>query len=171
MHKVTCIYCKEVFDRDKEEFVQVSQRRYAHKKCAETNYIDKSQEEKDYDALEEYIKKLFNEDYLSARIRKQIKDMRAEYNYTYSGMLKTLIWWYEIKGNSIEKANEGIGIIPFVYKNACDYYYALYLANLVNTDYENYQTPVREIHIQSPRAEKKKKKKLFKFLEDEINGN
>jgi UDP-N-acetylmuramyl pentapeptide synthase len=97
--------------------------------------------------------------------------MRAEYNYTYSGMLKTLVWWYEVKGNTTEKSNEGIGIIPFIYKNACDYYYALYLANLANAEYENYQTPVKEFHIQSPRVEKKKKKKLFKFLEDEANGN
>lgn len=171
MHQVTCVYCKERFDRDKEPFVQVSPRRYAHAECAKIHYVDKSQEEKDYQALEEYIKNLFNEDYVSARIKKQIKEMREEYGYTYSGMLKTLVWWYEIKKNSVEKANEGIGIIPYVYKNACDYYYALYLANIVNSEFENYQIPVKEIHIQSPRAEKKHKKKLFKFLEDEANGN
>ena len=96
--------------------------------------------------------------------------MRAEYNYTYSGMLKTLIWWYEIKGNTIEKANEGIGIIPFVYKNACDYYYALYLANIINEEYVNYKTPKKEIHINSPRVEQKEKK-FFKLLEEEDNGN
>jgi hypothetical protein len=171
MHIVTCIYCKEKFDRDKEAFIQVSPRRYAHAECAKEHYVDKSQEEKDYEALEDYIKKLFHEDYVSARIKKQIKDMRAEYNYTYSGMLKTLVWWYEIKGNSIEKANDEIGIIPFVYKNACDYYYSLYLANIENSEYVNYKAIVNEIHISSPRAEKKKKKKLFAFLEEDKNGN
>ena len=171
MHKVTCVYCKEKFDRDKEPFVQVSAQRYAHAECAKQHYVEKTQEEKDYNELEDYIKKLFHEDYLSARIKKQIKDMRAEYGYTYSGMLKTLIWWYEIKKNSIDKANDGIGIIPYVYKNACDYYYALYLADIVNAEYENYVIPVKEIHITSPRAEQKKKKKIFTFLEDEANGN
>ena len=171
MHKVTCVYCKEKFDRDKEPFVQVSAQRYAHEECAKKHYIEKTQEEKDYNELENYIKKLFHEDYLSARIKKQIKDMRAEYGYTYSGMLKTLIWWYEVKKNSIDKANDGIGIIPYIYKNACDYYYALYLADIVNAEYENYVVPVKEIHIASPRAEQKKKKKIFTFLEDEANGN
>ena len=171
MHKVTCVYCKEKFDRDKEPFVQVSAQRYAHAECAQKHYTEVSKEEQDYKELEDYIKKLFNEDYVSARIKKQIKEMRAEYGYTFSGMLKTLIWWYEIKKNSIDKANDGIGIIPFVYKNACDYYYALYLADIVNAEYQNYVIPTKEIHIQSPRAEQKKKKKIFTFLEDEANGN
>ena len=171
MHQVTCVYCKERFDRDKVAFTKISERRYAHEECAKTRYVEKNQEEKDYEALENYIKNLFHEDYLSARIRKQIKDMRAEYNYTYSGMLKTLVWWFEIKKNSIEKANEGIGIIPYVYKDACNYYYALYLANIENEEYVNYKPQIKEIHISSPRAEKKGKKKLFKFLEEEVNGN
>ena len=66
-HNVICIYCKEKFDRDKEPFVQVSPRRYAHAECAKDKYIDKTQEEKDYEELENYIKKLFNEDYMNAR--------------------------------------------------------------------------------------------------------
>jgi hypothetical protein len=47
MHKVTCIYCKAVFDRDKEPFTQISPRRYAHEECAKIHYVDKSQEERD----------------------------------------------------------------------------------------------------------------------------
>ena len=49
-------------------------------------------------------------------------------------MLKTLIYWYEIKGNSTEKANGGIGIIPYVYKDASEYYYSIYLAQIANRD-------------------------------------
>ena len=109
-HWVTCVYCKERFDRDKEPTTQISARRYAHKECAEKNQKEKSQEEKDLEQLEAYIMKLFNEPYVNARIRKQIKDYKNQYDYTYSGMLKTLIWFYEIKGNSIDKANGGIGM-------------------------------------------------------------
>ena len=36
-HYVICQFCKAKFDRDKELFVQVSDRRYAHKLCAEKN--------------------------------------------------------------------------------------------------------------------------------------
>ena len=35
-----------------------------------------------------------------------------ENNYTYSGMLKTLKWYYEKEGNSLDKSNGSIGIIP-----------------------------------------------------------
>ena len=166
-HWVTCVYCKERFDRDKEPTTQISARRYAHKECAEKNQKEKSQEEKDLEQLEAYIMKLFNEPYVNARIRKQIKDYKNQYDYTYSGMLKTLIWFYEIKGNSIDKANGGIGIIPYVYKNACDYYYSLYIAKLSNEskNVEEYKPKVKEIEIFSPAVEKKKPR-LFN-LDDE----
>ena len=113
-HFVICPYCGRHFDRDKEPFIKVSARRYAHSACAETHENNKSQEEKDKEALEKYIMKLFNEDYINVRVRKQIKEYQTNYGYTYGGMLKSLIWFYEIKGNSTEKANNGIGM-----KNAC----------------------------------------------------
>lgn len=157
-HMVTCIYCKTRFDRDKEPFAQISARRYAHVNCYKEHEDNRSQEEKDLEALEQYIMKLFDEPYVNARIRKQIKDYQQQYQYTYSGMLKTLIYWYEVKGNSTEKANGGIGIIPFVYKQACDYYYSLYLAMSANEnkDISEYKPIVREIVIESPRAFVKK---------------
>ena len=40
MHKVKCKYCQEIFDRDKEPFVKVSERRYAHKLCFEQNQAE-----------------------------------------------------------------------------------------------------------------------------------
>lgn len=166
-HPVICYYCGEKFDRDKEPTVQVSARRYAHKKCAEENQIEKTQEEKDLEELEQYIIKLFNEPFVNARIRKQIKSYKEKYNYTYSGMLKSLIWFYEVKGNSIEKSNHGIGIIPYIYQDAMNYYYSLYLAQMINEkkDVKQYKTKVREIEIKSPKA-LPKKIKLFNLGDD-----
>ena len=167
-HYVTCVYCKERFNRDIEPTVQISARRYAHKECAEKFHIEKTQEEKDLEALENYIMKLFNESYINARVRKQIKDYRQEYNYTYSGMLKTLIFWFEVKGNSIDKANGGIGIIPYIYKQAHDYYYSLYLAKLANEDknIEEYKPKIKEIEIFPPTSQPKMIK-LFNLDEEE----
>ena len=166
-HPVTCYYCGVKFDRDKEPTVQVSARRYAHKECAEKHNEEKSEEEKDLESLEQYIMKLFDEPFVNARIKKQIKDYQKQYGYTYSGMLKALIWFFEVKGNSTEKANGGIGIIPYVYKDAYNYYYNLYLAQIINQekDIEQYQTKVREIVIQSPKAPQKKIR-LFNLGED-----
>ena len=41
-----------------------------------------------------------------------------EYNFSYSGILRTLIYFYDIRGNTIEASNGGIGIVPYVYEEA-----------------------------------------------------
>lgn len=157
-HFVICKYCNQRFDRDKEPAIEVSTRRYAHQKCVEKINSTLSQEEKDYLQLEKYIKQLFKTDILNIKIRKQIKDFRQEYKYSYTGMLKTLYWWYEIKNNSIELANDGIGIIPYVYNEAEKYYYNIYLAKMVNNNINVFSKKVEEIEIPSPRVATSNKK-------------
>lgn len=108
-HYVKCLYCGKQFNRDKEPCAQIG-RRYAHIDCANDQTKKINQEEADKIELDEYIIKLLKIDYIDARIRKQINSYIKDYNYTYSGMKKALIYFYEIKGNSIEKANGGIGM-------------------------------------------------------------
>lgn len=168
-HIVTCIYCKQKFDRDKFPFIQVSQRRYAHQECSLSEDQKQSKEEQDKIELENYIIKLFKVDYIDARIRKQIKQYKEEYNYTYSGIHKALVYFYEIKGNSIEKANGGIGIVPYVYQQAYNYYLALWQAKQKNQDkvLYDYVPKVKEITISRPQR-KVKKRELFTFLDEEV---
>lgn len=149
-HWVKCKVCGESFNRDKEEAVLISPRRYAHKKCVETYEEDL----KDLEHLQEYIKQLFKVEKLPAKVDKQIKSFKKEYEYSYSGMEKSLIWFYEIKRNSLEKANGGIGIIPYIYQEATQYYYALYLAKLANekVDMTIFSKEIREIKIPSPKT-------------------
>lgn len=169
MHKVKCIYCGVTFDRDKLPFIQVSQRRYAHQECSLTEEQKKSKEEQDKIDLDNYIMQLFKIDYVDARIRKQIKQYREEYNYTYSGIRKALVYFYEVKGNPIEKANGGIGIVPYVYQNAYNYYLALWQAQQKNQDkvLTNYIPKVKEVVIPRPQR-KVKKRELFTFLDEEV---
>lgn len=168
-HIVTCIYCKKKFDRDKYPFIQVSQRRYAHQECSLTEEQKKSKEEQDKLELDEYIKKLFKTDFVDVKIRKQIKQYREEYNYTYSGIKKALAYFYEVKGNSIEKANGGIGIVPYVYQQAYNYHLALWQAQQKNQDkvLVDYVPKVKEITIPRPQR-KAKKRELFTFLDEEV---
>ena len=149
---VKCLYCGEQFDRNdpSNHFVKVK-RRYAHKACAEEYEKSLTQEQKDLRDLIEYIKELLKEDYNFMKVKKQIEDYHKKYDYSYSGMLRSLKWFYEVKHNSIDKANGGIGIIPFIYNDAYKYYYNIYLAQQKNKDIENYQTKVTEVTIQSPR--------------------
>ena len=167
-HYVTCIYCGERFNRDKVLTTQVSARRYAHQECAEKYKSEKTQEEKDLEELEKYIMNLFHEPYINVKIKKQIKDYKQQYNYTYSGMLKSLIWFYEIKGNSIEKANQGVGILPYIYNEACQYYYSIYLAKMANEekDIKKYIPKEKEVVIFSPKAFVRPPK-MFIFEEEE----
>lgn len=167
-HNVKCMYCGKTFDRDKVECVQVSARRYAEKTCAEAHENSKTKEQKDLETLEEYIMKLFNTTYITARVRKQINQMKDVNNFSYSGMLKSLIYFYEIKGNSLEKANGGIGIVPFVYEDAYNYYYSLFVAQQKNEhkDLDSFIYETREITISSPQRKPRKRQK-FSFLDDE----
>ena len=154
-HKVICYYCKKQFDRDKEPTKQISARRYAHMKCWEEHEANMTQEEKDIRAFYEYTQKLFGEDYNYILTKKLAERYVKENHYTYTGMLKTLKWYYEKEGNSIEKSNGSIGIIPYVYKQALNYYYSLYLAQQINKekDISNFIiSKVKEVNIQSPRV-------------------
>lgn len=169
-HMVKCTVCGESFDRDKVQAVKSGARRYAHYTClpeGELVPLPNMVVDQDLVDLENYIKNLLGDDYNPARVKKQIKDYKTEYNYSYSGMLKALVWFYEVKGNSIEKANGGIGILPFVYQDAYNYYYSLYLAQLVNEekDVNQYKTKVREIVIKSPSVAEKPVR-LFDLGED-----
>lgn len=169
MHRVKCYYCNEIFDRDKvPDYVQISARRYAHTECHNQFENSRSQEEKDKIALESYIIKLLNLPNINARIRKQIKDFLGE-GYTYTGIHKTLVYFYEIKDGDIEKANGGIGIVPYVYKEAQEYYYNIWMARQVNEAKPINQFVKTEetiITIEPPKR-KKKKRNLFSFLDGE----
>ncbi len=168
-HLVTCVFCGKRFDRDKLPYQAVSARRYAHIECFKQEEAKLKKIEQDKANLEAYIMKLFGETYINARVRKQINTFIQEYDYSYSGIHKALTYFFEVKGNSIEKANGGIGIVPYVYKDAYNYYYSIWLANQKN-EYvkpEDFVIPVREVHIPVPQR-KVKQRKLFTFLDEEV---
>lgn len=174
MHMVMCRICGERFDRDKIEFVKISSRKYAHKSCFVENELEQKQEQQERQSrlsalpqeekiqdLEDYIKKLFNTSCINARIRKQIKEFREEYDYSYSGILKTLIYWYDIKKNSLEKANNGIGIVPYVFDDAKKFYYNLYYAEINNKKEKfkrHFANEKKVVEIPLPKQEKKQNK-------------
>lgn len=168
IHKVKCKYCGKIFDRDKVPFKQISAQRYAHYECAVAAENSKKQEDIDKEELENYIKQLLNEDFISPRVRKQINSFIEQYNYTYSGMRKALIYFYEVKGNDKSKANGGIGIIPYCYKQAYDYYYSLWLAKQKNEDKDitTYVPQTKVVKIPVPQR-KIRKRPLFCFFEED----
>lgn len=162
-HYVKCPKCGETFDRDIIQAVKINGRRYGHAKCYPDNnnfvpLVEKkiSEEQK----IKNYAKSILKERYVAARVNKQIKDFLAE-GYTASGILKTLIYWYEIKHNDVSKAMGGIGIVPYVYKQALDYYYNLYLAEMANVDKDIDEYRPKEIFISIDLPKKEKEVKLW----------
>ncbi len=171
---VTCIYCKKTFNKNEEPFKLFSNGKYSHQSCYE---LEQSRELTDQEKLERYIMKLFNSDYVYAKIKKQIKDYVTNHGYTYSGIHKALVYYYEIKGNRFDegKAQGGIGIVPYVYQNAFNYYYAIWEAQQKQehihdaSSLDEYIPKVVEVRIPVPKRQEKKRK-LFSFLDEEENN-
>lgn len=176
MHKVTCYYCRKLFDRDSEPYIEIATRRYAHEECVPDYVKNKPKEDKsviqdkeyeEYEELSKYIKQLFKMQALTPVIVRQIKEYKQTYNYSYSGMKKALYWYYELKRNSIKKSNGTIGIIPYIYDKALDYYYHLYLGQIAAAE-ETVPIPkTQRITIQSPQCTPELMKRKLFILEDE----
>lgn len=171
MHKVKCSICNVEFDRDRIQAVKVSARRYAHYDCKPDGELVPLAANVDPDQVKllDYIKGLLGESYNAARVRKQLKDYIENDHFTYSGILGSLVYWYEVKGNSIEKANGGIGIVGFIYNDARSYFARIQSANDINEEEDilNYSIEEEYIEIESPRV-MSRGVKLFD-LEDGLN--
>ena len=108
------------------------------------------------------------------KIKRQIKDYVTNQGFTYSGIHKALIYYYEVKGNKFDegKAQGGIGIVPYVYQNAFNYYYAIWEAqqkqeHIVDAgSLAEYIPRVVEVKIPVPKRQERKRN-LFSFLDEE----
>lgn len=152
-HNVICPKCGIKFDRDKIQAVKISARRYGHATCYpdNKNFVEcPNLESNDLIQLKDYISTLFGENANWAMINKQIKKYKEENGYSYSGILKSLVYFYDVKHNSKEKANNAIGIVPFCYQDAYNYYYSLFLAQQATQD-KTLITKVKEIIIKPPK--------------------
>ena len=171
-HYVICSICGKRFDRDSVQAVKTGARRYAHASCDPTNkelvpLVVKETDDPDYVKLMDYIQQLFGDTANYAQIKRQLKIYINDNKYSYSGIMKSLVYFYQIKGNPIEKANGALGIVPFVYQDAYNYYYALFLAQSQNEnkDIKEFVTKVKEVTI--PLPEIKIKKRLFNLDDDD----
>lgn len=195
-HNVKCLWCGEVFDCEVEQAVKPRSNRYGHLKCMPEgeNYelvpmptaeelmerakkkrtrkksTKKPQKDQDLVQLETYIIKLFNVDYVPPRIQRQIKQYHEEYHYTYSGILKTLVYFFEVQNGSTEQYGNTIGIVPYVYDKARQYFYTVYMAQHLNKNLTKEQTKTKVVEYTIPAPKHRHKKiKLFTFEEDDVD--
>ena len=165
-HEVICLYCGEKFDAKKEEegivWTKPNSRRYAHINCpaAPKEQMNKTKiEHNEFDELYQYVKDVQKNNFNFVKFKKIVEKYKKDYNYSYSGMLKSLQWFYDVKRNPKDKFIEGsLGIIPFVYQDAYNYYYKIFIASQnSNTEYEKKE---KVIKIKAP-EQKREKPKLF----------
>jgi len=171
-HRVKCAICGIEFDRDNEQAVRHGARRYSHAACEPDNkdfvpLVEKKtkKENPDAAALDAYIYSLFGDKTNWPMVKKQIKKYQEEEGYTLTGILKSLIYFYEVQHNSIDKSNYAIGIVPFCYGAAKEYYYNLWLAQQKNQD-KVFQAKEKEVVIKAPRKPEMFKR-FFNLGEDE----
>ena len=106
---------------------------------------------------------------MDGRITLQIKKYMQDYNYTYSGILRTLKYVFEVKNGDLSKANGGIGIVPWKYQEAYNYYYNQWLLSQKNADktIADYTPKIIEVNIREPKRQPLKKRR-FTFLDEEV---
>lgn len=111
--KVKCAFCKSDTNKvEKTDAIRIDEKNF-HPECAK-KYSDRKE-------LYDTICRIFN---LKKPGPKNIRfaERFVEEGMTYSGINGTLIYFYEIKKHSKNKANEGIGIVPWVYEEASKYF-------------------------------------------------
>lgn len=162
---VKCKICGEKFDINSVQGVKCGARRYAHYQCFPSGELEPlgPQADPNLKKLRDYISQIYGSKANWPTINTQIKRYKEENNYTYSGMLKSLIYFYDVQGHSVDKTNGSIGIIPHVYKAAYEYYYNLFLTQQNNQNV-TLTNQIKEITIKPP-VSKSKKYNLFN-LED-----
>ena len=163
---VKCKFCGKQFDRNDPaiKFIKLKNR-YAHQECYDAQDKTILQEQEDLSNLINYIRTLLGDNFEYIKTQHQIESYRTKHNFTYSGMLKALKWYYEIENGSKEEANGGIGILPYIYEKAYKYYFDLYQKQQSNAAAAPYNLVVQTVNIPSPRAVVSKPK-LFDLGED-----
>lgn len=169
----TCHYCKKQIDKSKEQYKELSKGKFAHLSCWDANKDKLTDKEK----LENYICDLYGIKKITQKISRQIKDYVENYGYTYSGILKALVYHHEVKGNKYDptKARGSIRIVEYVYQQAYNYYYSIWEAQqkqqqviVDNSLLEKYIPKEITIKIPMPKPQPLKKR-LFSFLDkDEV---
>lgn len=181
-HPVTCIYCKQKFDRDVEPYIQISARKFAHQTCtweqgnaeekklAEKYHNEVEQEKRDYENFQNYLKVLNQTETLPPRFYIQINQWKKERNYTYSGMYRAMRYFLEVKRGNW---NGSIGIIPYVYDKAQEYYRYSWEQKQLNEDAAQPIEQIKEetptiVTILPPKPKERTRRKLFTNIEEDI---
>lgn len=155
---VKCQYCQQIVDKDLSE--RFDEKNF-HKECCEEYKYRKE--------IFKYVAHLFgfkNENKPGPVIISQLKTfMLKNPHYTHKGILEALKYFYEVKKGTTKRANEGIGIVPFVYEEAQEYFKNLSNKQQKIAKVVEQQLKKEPIIIKVEKLEEKKEKPLYNLEE------
>lgn len=143
---VKCALCGGMVD--KNEAVKYKGKNY-HPKCYYEN--------KDREELATYICELFSLKAPGPRNYALIKKFRENNGYTYRGIINSLKYFFEVKNMDKAKSNERIGIVPYIYDEAQEYFSIIEKKNkqIRKVVEKQIDTPKEDIKISIPKRNKK----------------
>lgn len=170
-HIVQCRICKQKFDIDKidkDKWTKPTNNQYYHTDCYNDwknadNHTDSDWVALIYDFIARDLKVSYDYFMCEAQRKRFIKQNHC----TNKGIYFTLKYFYEKKQGDWSKGNGGIGIVPYVYNDAREYWTALErqkqgtMNEIERQIRERSLRPVKEIV-------KKEKKKTPKWSLDDI---
>lgn len=127
---VHCRLCKEPIDRNTTEkgkdWIMPSRNFYYHTDCYNSwkggAALDNDDNEIWHDLIYDFIARDLKGSYNYFLCEKQIQNFLSKNNYTTKGIYFALKYFYELKKNSWDKSNGGIGIVPYVYDESIAYW-------------------------------------------------
>lgn len=154
-----CKYCSQRFDIDKEPYEHIGNR-YAHAECHEKFLMLSEVKEKIHKMMAN-LTPLYNPARINNEIKK-FKDQGLDEEIIY----KTLVYWYDVTKHTAERSYGGIGIVPYVYKEAVEYFNKIEQAQRdnANVNMEDYVPIEKDTYIVKPIPIKKPKRlQLFEL--------
>lgn len=150
-----CSFCHtEITDTN---YIKQGKKRY-HKDCFTQlqNKVEAKDKKKasnlksnDKQILDQYIMQLYCIDKIPFVIERQIEEYVEKYNFSYSGIQKSLYYFYEIQKHDFDISKKTIGIVPYVYDETKQYFLDIYQANESNKS-RNINEDINTIKIVPP---------------------
>ncbi len=121
---VHCRICKQPIDREIDtDWIMKSRNFYYHKSCYNNwRESDHSNDEAYIELIYDYISHDLKINYDYFLCEAQRKKFLKENKMTNKGILFSLKYFYEVQKGDREKSHGGIGIVPYIYKEACEYW-------------------------------------------------